>query len=105
MDNALKYMCFFPSCTHLIHILPDYLDRQELIQLLFRDVNSCSGHGICVRPNVCVCGDRFIGDDCSSCVPLHWGKDCQPCPRCVNGQCNDKTGRFSFFLDLTHLFV
>ncbi|KAH3832132.1 hypothetical protein DPMN_105409 [Dreissena polymorpha] len=56
------------------------------------NVNDCSGHGFCIRPDTCTCAVSFTGSNCSSCVPLHWGQECRPCPNCKHGQCDLMTG-------------
>ena len=56
------------------------------------NVNDCSGHGFCTRPDQCTCVARFTGAACDACIDRHWGDDCLPCPDCVNGNCNLTTG-------------
>ena len=60
--------------------------------LIFSNVNDCSGHGFCTRPDQCTCVARFTGAACDACIDRHWGDDCLPCPDCVNGNCNLTNG-------------
>ena len=66
------------------------------------NVNDCSGHGFCTRPDQCTCVARFTGAACDACIDRHWGDECLPCPNCVHGNCNLTTGdtfkNYAFYL-------